>query len=133
MDKGYYEVETETEMWNKAHDLFPYDYDRDETASERAGYPVYRAAHHPMCWISDLGCRLELNFNDKTINIWLKQHYTKDEVRTMIQSAKETLEQGEKICQLLDSMNATDLTKMVLSCTRNMMENSRKRLSEFGL
>lgn len=133
MNTDYYEVETEAEMWNKANELFPHDYERDESASKRAGYPVYRSNFNPHCWISDLGCRLELNIGSNTINIVLKQHYTKDEIRTMIQSAKEILEQGEKICKLLDSMNASELTTTVLSCTRSMMENSRKRLGEFGL
>ena len=29
-----------TEAWKKANEIFPFDYEKDEAASKRAGYPM---------------------------------------------------------------------------------------------
>jgi len=52
--------------WDKVNELFPFDYVKDEESSKRAGYPIYRptATDHINNWISDLGCRLEINTED---------------------------------------------------------------------
>ena len=80
--KGYkdgttaFHVESREEAWQKAIEIFPTDYKKDETASERAGYPIYRSTATDAGikdWISDLGARLELNLKNgaKTLNIWI--------------------------------------------------------------
>lgn len=59
--------------WAIANRFFPTDYDKDEQASANAGYPIYR--HHelnPENKICDLGCRLEVNLGNETINIWIE-------------------------------------------------------------
>lgn len=50
--------------------LFPTDYIYDSRRSERAGYPVLYSTL-PGCdaWISDLGCRLEINYADGTTDM----------------------------------------------------------------
>ena len=45
-------------------------------------------------WISDLGCRFEVNFNDgrKSECFWVKQKFTEDEVKHRLTQAWITLE-----------------------------------------
>ena len=80
--KGYkdgttaFHVASREEAWQKANEIFPTDYEKDEVSSERAGYPIYRSTATDAGitdWISDLGVRLELNLKNgaKTLNIWI--------------------------------------------------------------
>ncbi len=80
--KGYkdgttaFHVASHEEAWQKANEIFPTDYEKDEVASERAGYPIYRSTATDAGiadWISDLGVRLELNLKNgtKSLNIWI--------------------------------------------------------------
>lgn len=72
------------EAWQKADEIFPTDYSKDDYLSERSGYSVYvsTAEGFQNCWISDLGDRLEVNINGTTTNIWIeedeKTKYTAD-------------------------------------------------------
>lgn len=61
--------------WNLANRLFPTDYELDDYLSEKAGYPIYFSTVKGVnAWISDLGCRLELNYpSGKSENIHIKQ------------------------------------------------------------
>ena len=71
----HYTVQSATEAWNKANEIFPTDYERDAGRSSRSGYPVYSstADGHWYDYICDLGDRLELNLsNGDTVNIWIK-------------------------------------------------------------
>ncbi len=45
-------------------------------------------------WISDLGCRFEVNFNDgrKSENFWVKQKFTAEEIRACLTQAWIQLE-----------------------------------------
>lgn len=63
-----------TEAWNTADRLFPTDYAKDESASVRAGYPIYRSTVDGCnAYICDLGDRLEVNTdNGASINIWIE-------------------------------------------------------------
>lgn len=45
---------------------------RDEEATKRAGYPIYRG-ETPTPWVSDLGARFEVNFTIGTRNIWIEE------------------------------------------------------------
>ena len=68
-------VKSIQEAWDAVSKIFPYDYMKDESASQKAGYPIYysTASEHPNNWISDLGTRLEVNFeNGKSENIWIE-------------------------------------------------------------
>lgn len=59
--------------WAIVNRLFPSDYDKDEVASTNAGYPIYRHnTLNPENRICDLGCRLEVNLGNDTINIWIE-------------------------------------------------------------
>jgi hypothetical protein len=59
------------DAWKMVDEIFPTDYQKDETASERAGYPIYRSTAEGVdAWISDLGRTLEINLdNGKTIRV----------------------------------------------------------------
>ena len=63
------------DAWQKADEVFPTDYIKDEIKSERAGYGIYvSTADGVNAWISDLGDRLEVNLdNGKTITIWINE------------------------------------------------------------
>ena len=63
------------DAWQKADEVFPTDYIKDEIKSERAGYGIYvSTADGVNAWISDLGDRLEVNLdNGKTIIIWINE------------------------------------------------------------
>lgn len=63
------------EAWSVAADIFPTDYAKDTQRSSRAGYDVYHStADGVSAWISDLGCRLEVNLpNGDTVNVWIEE------------------------------------------------------------
>lgn len=63
---------TKEEAWEIADMVFPTDYEKDEDASSRAEYPVYRSPVNHYDYICDLNTRLEINLSTgKTINIWI--------------------------------------------------------------
>lgn len=67
-------VKSRQEAWNKANVIFPTDYIKDETRSERAGYDIYMSTANITAWISDLGNRLEVNLaTGETVNIWIEE------------------------------------------------------------
>ncbi len=62
------------QAWEKANEIFPTDYTKDESSSLRAGYPIHRstAEGHYYDYICDLGNRLEVNLSTgESINIWI--------------------------------------------------------------
>lgn len=70
-------VKTREEAWAEANKIFPTDYEKDESSSERAGYDIYR---HPTlnyyCRICDLGDRLEVltgEYGENVTNIWIRE------------------------------------------------------------
>ena len=42
----------------------------DPERTERAGYPIYTTSNAAE-WVSDLGCRLEVNKGAESVNIWI--------------------------------------------------------------
>lgn len=67
-------VKSIQEAWDEVNKIFPYDYEKNETASKNAGYPIYYSttSDHQNNWISDLGNRLEVNFEDgRSVNVWV--------------------------------------------------------------
>ena len=74
-------VKNINEAWNEANKIIPNDYLKDEEASARAGYPIYRSTINHYDYICDLGDRLEVNLaNGQTVNIWIEED--KEEVIT---------------------------------------------------
>lgn len=64
---------TVEQAWEKANEIFPTDYDKDEAASQRTGYPIYRSRIEYHNYICDLGCRLEVNLvSGRTVHIWIE-------------------------------------------------------------
>lgn len=72
-----FKVNSKEEAWRKVDKIFPTDYIKDENRSEQAGYPVYVSTveGHEDDYISDLGCRLEVNISEgnQSINIWISE------------------------------------------------------------
>lgn len=73
-------VKSVAEAWEKATEIFPTDYEKDEDSSRRAGYGIYR---HPTLnyynRICDLGDRLEVltgEFGENVTNIWIEAEQT---------------------------------------------------------
>lgn len=59
-------VNSREEAWKAADKFFPTDYEKDEESSKNAGYPIFRSTREgDNSWISDLGCALELNIQNK--------------------------------------------------------------------
>ena len=78
-------VNTRTQAWEAANEIFPTDYQKDETASANAGYDIYRhATLNPNCRICDLGNRLEVIVGNcdgivpSVTNIWIEPEIVKD-------------------------------------------------------
>ena len=100
-----YTVKSTAEAWNKANEIFPTDYERDNQRSERAGYPVYSSAAegHWYDYICDLDDRLELNLsNGDTVNIWVEadeiegdDQPTEAEIQQMVADTHTAKEAGK--------------------------------------
>jgi len=73
-------VTSKAAAWAEVNKIFPADYEKDEAASRRAGYDIYRhATLHPNEWICDLGCRLEVitgEYGETVTNIWIVEPET---------------------------------------------------------
>lgn len=75
MKNRHYTVNSTAAAWSKAAEIFPTDYEKDEKASQNAGYPIYRstAEGHYYDYICDLSDRLEVNLSTVSpVNIWIK-------------------------------------------------------------
>ena len=58
----FYKVASIQAAWEKAKEIFPSDYQKDESSTGAAGYPIYfSTVEGSNDHISDLGCRLEVN------------------------------------------------------------------------
>ena len=130
-------AKNEREAWKMAAEIFGCSYERDEEASQRAGYSIYRGNTDVNCWISDLGNRLELNMsNGSTICIWIEEEekrYTAAEVRQIITNAKNELEAVEKIVDAVKGMDITETADMVLRQMSLRCRELMDKLAEFGL
>lgn len=99
------------EAWRIADRLFPTDYQKDDAASERAGYPIYEttstdekfAGFH----ISDLNTRLELNMGCETVTIWIEEDAGNPEVTIILKDGhKIVYEKNEKaVVRFVDNGN----------------------------
>ncbi len=61
--------------WGIVDKLFPTDYMKDERASERAGYSIFKSTLDGCgAWISDMTTRLEVNTEDgQTVTVWIEE------------------------------------------------------------
>lgn len=75
-------VTTIKEAWELANRLFPTECKYDEQGSKNTGYPIYMSTKEGSnAHISDLGVRLELNYDDRpSENIWIEEKMKKDNV-----------------------------------------------------
>lgn len=116
-------VKNITEAWEEANKLFPTDYEKDYSASERAGYDIYR---HPTlnyyCRICDLGNRLEVltgENGENVTNIWIvsdEEEATAAETQT---EAEPQPEYGSLLAEKIrtettDFSKLTDYEKFIL-------------------
>lgn len=74
-------VTTKERAWEEVNKIFPTDYEKDYSSSERAGYDIYR---HPTLnyynRICDLGDRLEVltgEYGENVTNIWVVKEENK--------------------------------------------------------
>ena len=133
------EVYSREDAWKKAQELFPGDYEQDELGTKNAGYPVYRATDKTNgSYISDLGCRLELNIrhNDgsehATINIWIEdRRYTAKEVREIVSVQRKEMEAITAIRLAAEVMD-TEAGKQVIKLLNSMEIQVKARLEQFG-
>lgn len=66
-------VQNINKAWDMVNEIFPTDYEKDENASNTAGYNIYRSRLNHYDYICELGDRLEVNLaNGKTVNIWIE-------------------------------------------------------------
>lgn len=66
-------VSSVQEAWEVVGSIFQCDYCQNTAASQRAGYPIYRSEASE-AWISDLGSRIEVNYEDgRTVNVWIDE------------------------------------------------------------
>ena len=87
-------VNSREEAWRAADRMFPTDYMKDDVASKRAGYDIYRStAEGNDSWISDLENRLEVNLSTgESENIWI------DEMPEIEQYRFWTVEDVRNVC-----------------------------------
>lgn len=137
--KDRIEVENRNEAWSKASSLFPFDFEKDEFASKNAGYPIYRATDKTNgSYISDLGCRLELNIMDNkgrechSINIWIEdRRYTAKEIREIVTGQRKEMEAIAAIRLAAEVMD-TEAGKQVIQLLNSMELQVKARLEQFG-
>ena len=109
-------VNSVSEAWQKANEIFPTDYEYDNGSRERTGYEIYRSTvtEHNYDYICDLGDRLEINLsNGDTVNIWI------DETET----ATETVKPSERFEITLTATKTGEIKKF--STYENFIENWR--------
>ena len=139
VSKEHYEFTNRDEAWQKARNIFPFDYEHDELSSKNAGYPVYRATcESNNSWISDLGTRLELNIVDgkdrecNTINIWINDRkYTAAEVREIVSTQRKELEAITAI-RLAAEVKQTHVGEIVIELLDRLEHDALAKLEEFG-
>lgn len=66
-------AESGRKAFEKAFEILGAGVEKDEEATKRAGYPIYRSTKNGAEWVSDLGNRLEVNTADgESVCIWIE-------------------------------------------------------------
>lgn len=129
-------AKTREEAWKMAAEVFGCDWEKDEGASNGAGYPIYKGTSDAQCWISDLNCRLELNMADgSTINIWIEepvQKFTAREVKDIITHGRAELCEIEAMIQFVGNQTG-DTAMDILHTLKNRQDWYKRQLAQFGL
>jgi len=106
-----------SEAWEEVNKIFPTDYEKDEAASQRAGYDIYR---HPTLnyysRICDLGCRLEVltgEYGDNITNIWIEAENEAETEKTAPLPAYGKM-LAEKIRAEADTAKLTSFERFIL-------------------
>lgn len=118
-------VASREEAWEKANEIFPTDYLKDEQRSSNAGYPVYRstADDHYYDYICDLGCRLEVNLSSgEPVNIWIEETEEVKELRATVEALQK------KVSKLEAALEKEQEWKIYES-TRNVKQSEYERLA----
>lgn len=64
---------SERKAFEKAFEILGAGVEKDEEATKRAGYAIYRSTANASEWVSDLGDRLEVNTaNGESVVIWIE-------------------------------------------------------------
>lgn len=111
-------VKTIEQAWSKANELMPCDYMHDSARSANAGYDIYfSTCVGKVCWISDLGDRLEVNLpNGESVNIWIE-----DEDAETTTDSTEATQDSEN-----DTDNGTDAAEVAEYITdANAIKNGK--------
>lgn len=141
-------VKTVAEAWQKADELFPTDYVKDEDRSARAGYPQYfsTSERYHEDHINDLNDRLEVVVGGRCTNIWIEEvkEVPKSKacisrklyrdiyllIGSQVDDAEKALEQGiNSLCNIdhLDPKNDTSVKKVI-----DEIKNCKKRICYFN-
>lgn len=88
-------VQNINKAWQMVNEIFPTDYEKDENASNAAGYNIYRSRLNHYDYICELGDRLEVNLaNGKTVNIWIE---SSDDEASETATAENVTKKAEEI------------------------------------
>lgn len=127
----HYEVNSREEAWKLAGELLGCDYEKDEISTKNAGYPVYGGVKG---WISDLNCRLEVNFhnNGKSVNVWIKQRFTIDEYRAMVEKERAEIRRCTEILRAAENTETrgTEIDEIVTVIAERRRKDAIARLEK---
>lgn len=77
--------------FEKAFEILGAGVEKDEEATKRAGYAIYRSTANPSEWVSDLGDRLEVNTaNGASVCIWIDENAEETETKEPEKATTET-------------------------------------------
>lgn len=130
------EVHTTSEAWQRAREIFPTEYQKDELRSTNAGYPIYTTTDKnrggaSFCWISDLGDRLEVNLpNAETVNIWIVESAEQKEIKALKTRIAELEAELEwKPYEMPENVKQADYDKLIKDkSTRLLTDEEAKEL-----
>lgn len=129
-------VRSKEEAWNKADEIFPTDYIKDDMSSENAGYDIYKSTLKGVyAWISDLGSTLELNLADGSVVriAVLKPEFSEYQIADALEVIDEAIYQiDDKVdVRLADKTGVSEarekLYNAYLVLTRMLKENKTGR------
>lgn len=135
MKTEHFHVTSTNEAWGLATEVFGVSCSIDQTATDIAGYKIFRGNTDAACWISDLGNRLELNMSDgSTINIWIDQKkYTAEEVRNMISDTRNELAAIENLTAAIKRCDISKSADILLETLHERKKDLTKILTDFGI
>ena len=119
---------TITEARYKAMDLLPAPvrYNPDKSGGGNNGF---WETEDGTCWLSDLGCRVEVVTPEWTKNIWVEpERFTIEEIAVMVQKAMKRRKLATQILSTLEWHLSAAVVEL-----KDMVEQDNKFLKRFGL